>query len=128
MIKDNKIVTNYEFWDSAAFKAGRDNVNNKLKVFDWDKFTDYILSLGEIPENVIIGLNGDFDNTNGYAIKNGKICKERDPSMWLSSTHCVPCFTFDNESCEECWLWEDETEYNRRTFWPEHCVAKLQGK
>ena len=125
---NNTLVSNFAFWDSAAFKAGRENANSKLKVFDWDKFTDYILSLDKLPENVIIGLNGDFEHTNGYAIRNGKIWNRPDPSMWLSSTHCVPCFTFDNESCEECWLWEDETEYDRRTFWPEHCVVKLQGK
>lgn len=120
------IESNFSFGDGFIF--GNEFRDNDLKVFDWDKFTEYLLLLDKLPEDVIIGLNGDFKHTSSYAIHEEKICESPSMNMWLSSTHCIPCFTIDEITGYECWLWEYDTEYNMNTFWPKHCVEKLQNE
>jgi hypothetical protein len=124
---NEKIESKFTFWPQEGFKLGRKHVDSRKRVFDWDKFTYYLLNM-PTQENVYIGLNGDFDQSCTLAIKDYTIQTTFDKKMWLTSTFCMPAFSFDMESGKECWTWRDESEFNNKTFWPKHCVARLHGK
>ena len=126
-LKKVKVSTNYGFWEIHAFSVGRANSDNIRQIFDWDKLTEWLLDNPKI-ENMYIGLNGDFDNTYAQIIKNGQIYYLLSERGYFSSTHCVPIFTIDMQDGFECWSWQDQTEYGKRTFWPKHCIEKLRGK
>ena len=126
-LMNEKIDSKFGFWDMNAFDLGRKNVDARKKVFDWDKFTYYLLNFPK-QENVYIGLNGDFDQTCAFAIRNYKIQTVFDKKMWLTSTCCIPTFSFDMESGKECWAWRDESKFNNKTFWPIHCLKVIKEK
>ncbi len=125
-LNEVNIESNYSFIE--GFLIGDLHRNKELKVFDWDKFTEYLLTQDEFPDSIKIGLNGDFDFTSTQAISNKKINEIPSVQMWLSSTHCIPCFAINDNICYECWIVESETDYNMGTFWPEHCIVKLVEK
>lgn len=92
------------------------------KVFDLDRAAIMIASSGN--QEVVAGLQGDLEWTGGVIAING------DPvttgGTYLASHWAIPVVVIDG--CEvECWRYQDETEWNAETVWPESALAILRG-
>ena len=97
-----------------AFAMGEAHRHCKKKVFDWDKAARRIKE--EKPDRACAGLEEDWEWTGDCIYDEGNIPKES--YCYLSSTWATPVLMMDG-GIEECWVMEDETQWNEGTYWPD---------
>lgn len=98
---------------------------NPYKVFDWDKAARIIKERN--PEMALAGLSEDWFWTGGPIWEKGQIFNEWHP--YLKSFWATPVIVLENECSREeipCWIYDDETVWDERTFWPES-AKKILG-
>lgn len=115
--------TNFSFFGMDMISNAMQNKYNKMKVFDWDKAAKIIKENN--PKLAEAGLEGDWGYTGGVIYEDGETV---DVYTYLMSTWATPALILDGQNSFECWLWEDETEYNAYTKWPESAVQILKGE
>lgn len=100
----------------AAFAMGEANRHKRLMVFDWDKAAQTIIDTNA--EEAAAGLSGDWEYTGGLIFSNGQIVPQEETYTYLASTWATPELEL-NGHVIDCWRWEDETDWNASTYWPE---------
>ena len=115
--------SNYGFWDEKAFDRGRANKDREKMVFDWINAARQIKD--KKPKVARAGLQDDFKFENGVIYKDGKIHTE--DRTYLSSTWAKPILVLDDE-VYECFIMEEQTEYNDSTKWPQEAIDILKGE
>lgn len=103
-----------------AFAMGAENRSKPLRVFDWDKAADLIKE--KKPLRAVAGLQEDMEWTSGEIYLDGK--PVLDEYTYLSSTWATPILDLDGEDVE-CWVYEEDSEWNSGTKWPESALAIL---
>lgn len=96
------------------WKIREANKGKKYRVFDWDKAAK-ILKENNV-KNAEAGLSGDWDYTSGTILEDGKIPTKT--STYLASNWAIPQLQYDDKIID-CFIMEDETEWDMNTFWPE---------
>ena len=108
-----------------AIKSGA-----RAKVFDWDKAAMLIFSRLNDIKFVHAGLMDDMEYTSGLIFKDGKIIT--DHYTYLSSNWATPCIVIwykgNTDETIECWRYEDETDWDEHTKWPQSAIDILEGK
>ncbi len=92
-------------------------------VFDWNKAA--LLIRERQPTEASAGLRGDWEWTGGNIYGNGSPIVDSD--TYLTSTWAIPELDLDGEILE-CWCWQDETQWNARSKWPESALQILNGE
>lgn len=100
----------------AAFAMGEANRHKRSMVFDWDKAAQTIIDTNA--EEAAAGLSGDWEYTGGPIFSNGQIVPQEETYTYLASTWAAPELEL-NGHVIDCWRWEDETDWNASTYWPE---------
>lgn len=116
-------ISNYGFWDERAFEKGAANKGKEKRVFDWVSAAKIIKEKN--PRIAEAGLQGDFEHTSGVIYEDGKAV--RDQYCYLASTWAIPILVMDDE-VYECFLMEEQTEYNQNTMWPEEALAIIESE
>lgn len=109
---------------ALAFVLGEENRGNPERVFDWDKAAKIIKE--RKPDYASAGLLEDWEWTGGVIYENGKPNKSE--YTYLSSTWATPVLiisTEDDIEKIECWVWENETNWNAKTKWPKSALDIL---
>ena len=110
-----------------AIMMGMMNWDRERKVFDWDKAASIIRELGL--KDAMAGLQGDFENTGGSILEDGK--PVMDDYTYLASTWATPVLAYydDEDSFDPieipCYIMEHETEWDSHTKWPASALAAL---
>mgnify|MGYP000959760599 CR=1 FL=1 len=116
-------ISNYYFWDERAFEKGRANKGKEKRVFDWVAAAKKIKEKN--PQIAQAGLQGDFEHTSGVIYEDGEIVKSK--SCYLKSNWAIPILVIDDEAYE-CFLMEEQTEYNENTMWPDEALAIIESE
>lgn len=116
-------ISNYGFWDESAFEKGRANKGKEKRVFDWVAAAKKIKKCN--PKIAEAGLQGDFKHTSGVIYEDGKAV--RDQYCYLASNWAIPILVMDDE-VYECFLMEEQTEYNAATMWPKEALAIMESE
>ena len=107
-----------------AFMMGEKSRGNKSRVFDWNKAARTIVENNW--RNVGAGLQGDWEWIGGTIFEDGKIVT--DDYTYLSSTWAIPeICNYDTGEYFDCFLYEDETEWDGGTKWPQSAVDILDN-
>ena len=106
-----------------AFMMGQSNRNNKLKVFDWDKAAELIIKHKLTDADA--GLVEDWTCTGGNILTDGNL--NIDSYTYLASTWATPVLWAD-DAIYECWIWEDETDWDSHTKWPQSAIEILKKR
>jgi hypothetical protein len=93
-------------------------------VFDWDRAARRIQESGA--RSAAAGLRDDWGWTGGPIWADGPYAED-ETYTYLASTWAVPELDLDG-TIEECWTWQDETEWDAGTYWPESARTILLGK
>lgn len=100
-------------------------LNNELKVFDWDKAVEIIKKNGFT--EAYAGLSSDLEWTGDCILRDGK--PVMDCYTYLSSTWATPVlYIYDDDYEEieyECYIMESETTYTSETKWPRSALSAL---
>jgi hypothetical protein len=89
----------------SAYAMGMANRGREMKVFDWDKAVDIILSRN--PQHADAGLVEDWSWTAGSIYEYGKPVSKEDYYAHLCSTWATPVLRIDDETIE-CWIMESQ--------------------
>ena len=108
----------------SADMMGQAHRGNRIRVFDWDMAAAIIVN-GRI-RNAGAGLGGDWAWTGGDILTDGQPVPAEDTYVYLASTWAVPQLMADGDLLP-CWIWEDETEWDSHTYWPDSALAILRG-
>ncbi len=106
----------------SAFARGMANQGKPMKVFDWAEAARLIKK--HQPQEAVAGLSGDMEYTSGTIYADGKIVE--DSYTYLASNWATPCLELDGEH-HNCYVMEDETEWDAETKWPPEARAILEG-
>jgi hypothetical protein len=117
-------ISNYYFWDERAFEKGAANKGKEKRVFDWVAAAKIIKEKN--PEIAEAGLQGDFEYTSGTIYEDGKVI--RSESCYLSSNWATPILVINEDEVYECFIMEEQTEYNQNTMWPEEALAIIESE
>jgi hypothetical protein len=107
-----------------AFKRGQANRDKSLMVFDWIKAARIIKE--RKAQAAGAGLRDDWEWTGGAILRDGVPVPEDDTYTYLASTWAVPELEVDGEIIE-CYIMEDETEWDSKTYWPEEALDILES-
>lgn len=100
------------------------NRGNPMKIFDWHKAVELIKEYSIV--NAAAGLLEDWSWTGGSILNNGKPVDADDTYVYLGSTWATPVLEdSDTGDLYECWLMEDQTDWDSGTFWPESALEML---
>lgn len=116
-------ISNYYFWDERAFAKGAANKGKEKRVFDWISAAKKIKE--KKPQIAEAGLQGDFEYTSGTIYEDGEVLRSR--SCYLASNWATPILVMDDE-VYECFLMEEQTEYDQNTMWPEEALAIIESE
>lgn len=109
-----------------AFAMGAMHRNDRKKVFDWDKAASIIHK--KKPTLAMAGLGEDWECTGGTIYEDGK--PDTSDYTYLASTWAIPELWLEyeegNDEVIPCWKYEDETDWNEKTKWPESSLKILQ--
>lgn len=105
-----------------AFVMGELHRDKRQKVFDWDKAAQLIKQ--SKATYVSAGLRDDWTWTGGNIYKDGK--PNLEDYTYLSSTWAIPEIELDGV-VQECWKWQDETEWDFDTKWPKSALKILES-
>lgn len=101
-----------------VFMMGMANRNKEMKVFDFEKFYNILMT-----EDVIVasaGLEEDLQYTEGTLICDGKI--DNDYYAYLQSTWATPVLMYttrdNNFNRIECWVMESQAKWSIVESWP----------
>jgi hypothetical protein len=87
-----------------------------MRVFDWDQAARRIAE--QRPSEASAGLRDDWEYTGGVIYADGAPVESEETYTYLASTWAVPDLELDGVA-EACWIWEDQTEWDAKTYWPE---------
>ena len=107
----------------AAFMMGETHRNNKMKVFDWNKAAELIIKYNLTDADA--RLIEDWASTGGNILTDGNL--NINSYTYLASTWATPVLWTDEE-IYECWTWEDETNWNSHTKWPQSAIEILKKR
>ena len=107
----------------TAFMMGEANRNNKMKVFDWNKAAKLIVKYNLTEADA--GLIEDWFWTGGNILTNGNL--NINSYTYLASTWATPVLWTDEE-IYDCWIWEDETDWDSDTKWPQSAIEILRKR
>jgi hypothetical protein len=116
-------ISNYYFWDERAFAKGAANKGKEKRVFDWISAAKKIKEKN--PQIAQAGLQGDFEYTSGTIYEDGQPL--RSVSCYLASNWATPILVMDDE-VYECFLMEEQTEYDQNTMWPEEALTIIESE
>lgn len=116
-------ISNYYFWDERAFEKGRANKGKEKRVFDWVAAAKKIKEKN--PQIAKAGLQDDFEYTSGVIYEDGEVV--RSEFCYLKSNWAIPVLVMDDE-VYECFLMEEQTEYNENTMWPDEALAIIESE
>lgn len=109
----------------TAFARGQAAQGNRARVFDWDKAAAIIVNGGV--QSAAAGLEDDWEYTGGDILRDGQPVPADDTYTYLASTWAMPQLLIHGEACVPCWTWEDETDWDSHTYWPDSALAILRG-
>ena len=107
----------------TAFMMGQITRDNKLKVFDWDKAARLIVKYNLTDADA--GLKEDWTYTGGNILTDGNL--NINSYTYLASTWATPILWTD-DAIYDCWLWEDETNWDSDTKWPQSAIEILKRR
>ena len=100
--------------------------NSPHKVFDWKKAVDLIKE--HDIKNADAGLAEDMEWTSDLILYDGKPVTE-DVDTFLASNWAIPILVNHDTGEEfECWEFQENSQYDSRTVWPEDALALLNGE
>lgn len=117
------LISNYGFFDEQIFAKGAANKGKEKRVFDWISAAKKIKEKN--PQIAQAGLQGDFEYTSGTIYEDEQPLRSK--SCYLASTWATPILVMDDE-VYECFLMEEQTEYNQNTMWPEEALAIIESE
>ncbi len=100
-----------------AITRAQANRGRTMRVFDWNKAAEIIKE--KKPVLARAGLGEDWEWTGGDIYVEGKIVT--DSYTFLASNWAIPELEIDGEIIP-CWIWENETEWNSDTKWPQSAI------
>ena len=106
-----------------ALMMGEMHRNDKRKVFDWDKAAELIIKYDLTDADA--GLKEDWCFTGGNILTDGNL--NINSYTYLASTWATPVLWTD-DAIYECWVWEDETDWDRDTKWPQSAIEILKKR
>lgn len=106
-----------------AFMMGQAHRNDKLKVFDWNKAAELIVKYNLTDADA--GLKEDWGFTGGNILTDGNL--NINSYTYLASTWATPVLLTDEE-VYDCWIWEDETDWDSDTKWPQSAIEILKKR
>ena len=111
----------------SAMAMGSMNRGNRVRVFDWDRAAKLIRE--SKPTEAGAGLSQDWEFTGGIIFRDGEAIMDREENgnMYLASTWATPELSLDGDIID-CWVWEDETEWSEKTYWPFSALRILEGE
>jgi hypothetical protein len=105
----------------AKSDAARDN---RRRVFDWDKAARLIVE--RAPKRAEAGLSEDRHWTADDIFAEG--APRIDSKPYLASTWATPYLELDDSGERiECWVYEDQCEWDQHTIWPESALHIYEG-
>ena len=107
----------------TAFMMGQANRGNKTKVFDWNKAAELIIKYNLTDADA--GLIEDWGYTGGNILTDGNL--NINSYTYLESTWATPVLWTD-DAIYECWVWEDETDWDSNTKWPQSAIEILKKR
>jgi len=108
-----------------AFAMGKANKGKSLMVFDWVKAAQRIREVQ--PNQAGAGLQGDWEYTGGWIYQGGKPVPTDETHTYLASTWATPELQLDGVK-EDCYIMQEETEWESGTYWPEVALVTLKGE
>ena len=100
----------------SAFAINRASQGNERMVFDWEKAARIIAECGA--KNASAGLAGDWENTGGEILRDGKPVPEDETYTYLASTWARPELEVDGKRVD-CYRMESATPgWHHGTYWP----------
>ncbi len=111
-MEEQMINTMSGFFRGQAARAAK----SRTKTFDWDKAAQLIKE--KKPTTARAGLSEDWEYTGGRIFEKGKIIPEKETYVYLSSNWATPELELDGEIMN-CWKYQNETEWDEKTYWPE---------
>jgi len=113
----------FEIMDTLkAFAMGQASRNNRARVFDWNKAAQIIKECQ--CKTASAGLSGDWEWTGGEIFTNGK--PNLEDYTYLASTWAMPEIEIDGKVFP-CWVYEDQSDWNSHTKWPESALKILEA-
>jgi hypothetical protein len=103
---------------------GEANRNNPSRVFDWNRAAELIRD--HKPACASAGLAGDWEYTGGAIWRDGAPVSADDTYTFLASTWATPELDLDGD-VQDCWRWQDGSDWNSGTYWPESALAIVAG-
>lgn len=104
---------------------GMTNRGKPMMVFDWRKAAEIIKERNA--QAARAGLRGDWRGTGGPILEGGAIVPADATYTYLSSTWATPELEVDGEIMA-CYVMEDETDWDEKTYWPPEARKVLTGK
>jgi len=101
-----------------ALKAG-----NKMKVFNWNKAAQIIKDNN--PKYATAGLSSDLEWTSGTIYEHGKYSTSG--YTYLASNWATPVLILENNEEIDCWCYQEDTNWDANTTWPESALKILNG-
>ena len=105
-----------------ALIMGWANREKPMMVFDWRKAAKIIKE--QDAQEAGAGLRGDWESTGGTIWEDGHIVPSDQTYTYLSSTWAVPELEVDGVVVE-CYVMEDETDWDADTYWPPEALEIL---
>ena len=120
-------ITNLDSDMIFKMATAKRNENSQTKVFDWHKAVR-IIKKHNI-KNASAGLAEDWDYTGGTILKNGNPIFDGDTYTYLSSVWATPVLliegTYDGI---ECWCWDDQCDWDAKTYWPRTALWLMENE
>lgn len=110
--------------NNDAFRNGSIYEGNSQRVFDWDEAARLIQ--WHKPDKAYAGLIETWRNTGGCIWQDRGIVRAADTYTFLASTWATPVLILDTVVVD-CWLWDTETEWDDKTYYPVSALHILQG-
>jgi len=108
----------------SEFTKGRANINNAVKVFDWDKAAKLIKENSALKASA--GLSGDWEWTGGDILIDGKIPESS--YTYLASTWATPEIDI-NGNITDCYKMQSAVpDWDASTFWPKSARDIFKSK
>lgn len=109
----------------TAYAIGQANRGKPHMVFDWEKAARLIVERNA--QSAAAGLAGDWENTGGTILRDGKPVPKDDTYTYLGSTWAVPELQIDGDILD-CWRMEKDTPgWDCDTYWPKEALDILES-
>jgi hypothetical protein len=108
----------------SAFVLREANRHKEMMVFDWDKAARIIKERGST--NASAGLTGDWENTGGLIMMDGKPVPKKNTSLYLASTWATPKLMVDYDTIDCNRMQSTTPGWGSGTYWPDSALAMLR--